>query len=132
MRPSPACLPAASFPLTQRTLEADCLSDSEEDGRTAAARAGPQLQARLAVQAKQVVRLEGVVLDQAQRITQVCRGAALEPTGRPACLPACLPALPSVLLAAGAVLHNAHAAIKSMPAPCLPCLMCSWRRSFRS
>jgi hypothetical protein len=85
--PSAASLPAASFPLTQRTLEAGCSSDSEEDGRTAVARVGPQLQARLAVQAKQVVRLEGVVLDQAQRITQVGEGKRQH---LPTCLPACL------------------------------------------
>lgn len=97
--PPPACLPAASFPLTQRTLDAEASSDSEGEGEAAAAaaRVGPQLQARLAVQAKQVVRLEDLVLDQAQRITQVGwlvgwvqQSASTSPPARP---PACCRAI---------------------------------------
>ncbi len=67
---------AASFPLTERTLYRDCLSDpEEEEGAAAAGASVPELHACLAVQTKQVVRLEGVVQEQAGRIGQASTAA---------------------------------------------------------
>jgi hypothetical protein len=79
---------------------------------------GPQLQARLAVQAKQVVRLEGVVLDQAQRITQVGEGKRQH---LPTCLPACLRSHQFASLLA--CLPHRLLALLALPAlPALPCV----------